>query len=90
MEFASKYQDRGLQVVGVSMDDRGFQSVKPFLAEKKLNYPVVIGDEKLAKLYGVESMPETVLIDGSGKIAALHLGLVDRQSLEREIRTLLN
>lgn len=90
MEFASKYQDRGLQVVGVSMDDRGFKSVKPFLAEKKLNYPVVIGDEKLAKLYGVESMPETVLIDGSGKIAALHLGLVDRQSLEREIRTLLN
>jgi hypothetical protein len=55
-----------------------------------MNYPVVIGSTALAKLYGVESMPETVLIDGSGKIAAFHVGLVDKHSLEHEIGTLLN
>jgi peroxiredoxin len=90
IEFENKYRDRGFQVVGVSMDDDGFRSVKPFSLEHKLSYPVVIGNERLAKLYGVESMPETVLIDRSGRIAAFHLGLVDQSALEREIRTLLD
>jgi peroxiredoxin len=90
VEFQSRYKDRGFTVIGVSMDDDGFQAVRPFLLEKKLNYPVVIGNQRLVKLYGVESMPETVLIDGRGRIAAFHLGLVDKPSLEREIRTLLD
>lgn len=90
MDFQNKYKDQGFTVIGVSMDEDGFRSVAPFLEEEKLNYPVVIGNAKLARDYGVESMPETLLIDGSGRIAAFHLGLVDRPSLEREIRALLH
>ena len=90
MEFEDRYKDRGFTVIDVSMDYNGFKSVVPFCAMKKMNYPVVIGDPNLAKLYGVESMPETLLIDGSGKIAALHVGVVEKDGLEREIRTLLN
>lgn len=52
MEFQSKYKGRGLAVIGVSMDDDGWKSVRPFLREKQLNYPVVIGTQDLAKLYG--------------------------------------
>ena len=49
MEFADKYKADGLAVIGVSMDDEGWKVVKPFLAEKmKLNYPVIVGDAKLA------------------------------------------
>src|SRR5262245_32988675 len=44
MEFQDKYKERGLSVLGVSLDEDGWKSVKPFLAENKLNYPVVIGD----------------------------------------------
>ena len=71
------------------MDEGGFQAVDPFCTMKKINYPVVIGNERLTKLYGVESMPETVLIDGAGKIAAFHVGVLDKDALEREIQTLL-
>src|SRR4051794_40570190 len=31
MEFERKYKDRGFAVLGVSMDDDGWQSVKPFI-----------------------------------------------------------
>ena len=51
--------------------------------------PVVIGNEALAKQYGVDSLPMTLLIDRDGKIAASHVGLVDKQKIENEIRTLL-
>src|ERR1700741_713914 len=45
MEFENKYQGSGLSVIGVSMDEDGWKAVKPFIEQKKLNYPVVIGDE---------------------------------------------
>jgi peroxiredoxin len=90
MELQNKYKDKGLMVIGVSMDDDGFKSVAPFCTMKGMKYPVVIGSAELAKRYGVESMPETVLVDGSGKIAAMHTGVVDKKVLEREIRTLLD
>lgn len=89
MEFERQYKDSGLAVIGVSMDDDGWKSVKPFLEQKKLNYTVVIGNEDLAKQYGLASMPMTVLIDREGKIAALHTGMVDKAACEAEIRKLL-
>jgi cytochrome c biogenesis protein CcmG/thiol:disulfide interchange protein DsbE len=89
MEFESRFKDSGLVVIGVSMDDDGWKSVKPYLELKKMNYPVVIGSENLAKQYGLASMPMTVLIDRKGKIAALHTGVVDKAACEDEIRKIL-
>ena len=89
MEFARKYKDSGLAVIGVSMDDDGWKSVKPFLEENKLNYPVVIGNADLGKLYQVDNMPVTLLIDRDGKIADSHAGVVGKIVFENEIQTLL-
>jgi hypothetical protein len=44
MEFASKYKKSGLSALGVSMDEDGWKSVKPFLQQHKINYPMVIGN----------------------------------------------
>jgi peroxiredoxin len=89
MEFQNKYKNEGLSVLGVSMDDDGWKSVKPFLDEKKVNYPVVIGDWDLAARFGISSLPATLLIDRSGKIADLHIGMVGKDAFEKEIRMLL-
>jgi peroxiredoxin len=90
MEFQNKYKESGLSVVGVSVDEDGWKSVKPFLEEKKLNYPVVIGNWELAKLFGVDNaLPVTWLIDRAGKIADLHAGMVHKGAFEGEIQILL-
>lgn len=89
MEFESTYRDHGLAVIGVSMDSDGWKSVKPYLAKKKLNYPVVIGSEQLANRYGLDAMPMTVLIDRAGKIVQTHSGVVDKAACEHEIVELL-
>lgn len=90
VEFQDKYRDAGLSAVGVSMDGDGWKVVKPFLAEHKVNYPIVIADDDLSKLYKIEQMPVTLLIDRNGKIADWHVGMVDRAVFESEIRTLLD
>lgn len=91
MEFQDKYKADGLSAIGVSLDDDGWKSVKPFLQEHKINYPIVIGNwDTMGKSFGFNSMPATFLIDRAGKIADAHVGMVNKDAFEKEIQTLLN
>ncbi len=89
VEFYKKYHSQGLAVIGVSMDDEGMKVVKPFLSQKGIEYPVVIGNEGLAKQYNLTSMPMTLLIDRNGKVAVSHTGVVDKAGFESHIQELL-
>ena len=88
-ELESQYKARGLEVVGVSVDDDGWKSVRPFVEKNPVPYPVVIGDLALQKRYGVVAMPMTVLIDREGKVAGMHLGIAGNEVWEREIEALI-
>jgi peroxiredoxin len=88
--FENTYKDRRFSVVGVSMDDGGWKTVKPYIEQMKMSYRIVIGDDALAEKYGgVDSLPTTFLIDREGKIAATHTGLIGKSTYEKEIAQLL-
>ncbi len=88
-QWQRKYGPRGLRILGVSMDDDE-APVRRAYRKYGLNYPVVMGDEKLGELYGgVLGLPMTFLIDGSGRIRFQHEGATDPDLIEREMRALL-
>jgi peroxiredoxin len=90
IEFEQKHKDRGFAVLGISMDDGGWEVVRPFLARMNVNYRTLMGDETVAELYGgVASLPTSFLIDREGRIASAHLGLVSKSVYENEIEQLL-
>jgi len=90
MEIERQNKDKGFEVLGVAMDDEGWESVKPFLTEMKMNYRVVIGNDETAREYGgVDALPTTFLIDREGRIAAIHIGLADRRDFEDGVQQLL-
>jgi peroxiredoxin len=90
VEFQNKYKDRGLAVLGVSMDEDGWQTVRPFIAAQNMNYRVAIGTDQVTRRYGgIASLPTTFIIDQEGKIAAVHIGLVSKTNYAREILDLL-
>src|SRR5215469_9996798 len=90
MEFQNKYGQKGLAIVGASLDDDGWKSVKPYLRQHRINYRIVIGTLESAKQFGADKgMPVTLLIDRNGKIADVHSGMVDKDAFESEIQTLL-
>jgi len=90
IEFQRKYKDRGFSVLGVSMDEGGWQVVKPFVEDFKMNYPVVIGDDATAAAFdGVDVLPTTFIIDKQGRIVAKHMGLVSKDEMEKVIEDLL-
>ena len=89
IEFENSYKDRGFAVIGVSFDEEGWEVVRPFLEEQKVNYPVVLGDEELSARYDITALPKTLLIDREVEIALSHVGLVDKAEFEKQIRTIL-
>src|SRR5438067_4305229 len=59
VHWQEKYMDDGLSILAVSMDDDS-EPVKAFAGKLRLNYPVVMGDEKLGRAYGgVLGLPVT-------------------------------
>jgi peroxiredoxin len=88
-EFERKYSAKGLRVIGVSLDEDGWKTVKPYLSSANIPYQIVLGDQPLAKQYAIESMPDTFLIDRQGRIAAAYRGMVDRNNIESNIQTML-
>jgi peroxiredoxin len=90
MDMQRKNKDKGFEVLGVAMDDEGWEAVKPFLADLGVNYRVVIGNDSTAESYGgVDALPTTFLIDRDGKIAAVHVGLASKRDFEDGIQELL-
>ena len=90
IEFEQNYKDRGFAVLGVSMDDDGWDAVKPYLQQRKVNYRVVLGNDQVAQNYGgIDSLPTTFVIDRDGRIASTHVGLVSRRDYDAEVQQLL-
>ena len=89
-DFQRKYRDQGFEVIGVSMDEEGWQVVKPFVSEAGINYRIVIGDDSTAQLYGgVDALPTAFVIDRDGKIAAVHVGLTSKGEIQHGIEEVL-
>ena len=90
VSLQKQYADKGLVIVGVSLDEKGPGVVKPFVAKMGINYPVVMGDPKTAADYGgIAVVPTTFVIDRNGKVAAEHQGDAERATFEAEIKPLL-
>jgi cytochrome c biogenesis protein CcmG, thiol:disulfide interchange protein DsbE len=89
IEFQNQYGPRGLQVLGISLDDDS-KPVYKFRDEFKVDYPIAIGNAKLAESYGgVLGLPISFVIDPQGRIVAKHIGAVDLSKIEQEIQRLL-
>ncbi|MGD1089831.1 MAG: TlpA disulfide reductase family protein [Verrucomicrobiota bacterium] len=91
IELQKKYQAQGLAVVGVSVDQASSDTVKSFVQQMGINYPVVLADTKVVTAYGgIAGLPTTFIIDRTGRIVKQHLGFTEKEEIETEIKSLLN
>lgn len=90
VELQNKYSERGLQIIGVSMDD-SVDPVRAFAQQFHMNYPVVLGNAKLGEEYGgVLGLPIAFLLDQDGRIVKKHIGATAIDVFDREIAPLLS
>ncbi len=91
IEFQQKYGPKGLQVVGISVDDP-VDKLAPYVKEMGMNYPVLqgLGHDAVQDAYGpILGIPVSVMISRDGKICATHTGLTGKDVFAAEIESLL-
>jgi peroxiredoxin len=85
-----KYGRAGLVMVGVSLDRAGPEVVKKFITDQKINYQIVLGDEKIAEAFGgVEAIPTTFIIDRQGTIRYRKVGAMPAGEFEAVVTPFL-
>jgi thiol-disulfide isomerase/thioredoxin len=90
IEAYSKYKSKGLVIIGISLDQDGWTKVTPYVAQSKINYPVVLGDETVVRNYGgFNAIPTTFIVDKSGNIVDQQTGTMSLKQLESKLKPLL-
>jgi thiol-disulfide isomerase/thioredoxin len=91
VKLQEKYKDKGLVIIGVSLDQAGPDVVKKFIGDFHLNYQVVMGDEAVVQAFGgVEGIPTTFIIDRTGKIRDKKVGAMETAEYEQVLLQYLN
>jgi thiol-disulfide isomerase/thioredoxin len=83
------YGSNGLVVLGISLDEGDWDSVKSFTSEYGITYPVLKGTEDVSEKYLVRTIPLLVVVNKDGMITRQFLGDGNEEVIEKEIKTLL-
>jgi len=90
VSLQKKYGEKGLVVVGLSLDAEGAGVVKPFAQEYHVNYPMLIANAKIASQFGgVIGIPTTFVLDRQGRIVKKFVGRMELKTFEEAVQPLL-
>lgn len=90
-EVAEAYKDKGVVLFGVNQAEKE-ETIRAFLKKRNLKLTVALDrDGEVGRLYGVEGIPQTVLIDKRGIVQAVHVGLLPnlKAKLSEELDAIL-
>jgi len=90
VELYDEYKNKGLEVIGVSLDSNPEKALPPFIEEYDINYTMLVSDRGVTDSYGgVRSIPTTFVIDREGRIRKKYIGYRDKNVFEKDIEELL-
>lgn len=79
-----------LQIIGVSLDHGPANQVRQFVHEYRVNYPVVMNDARMTRLFpALSGLPVSFVLDRDAKIVDQYIGRMPRSTYEAEIRRLI-
>jgi peroxiredoxin len=91
VKLYEKYKGAGFVLLGVNVDEDPKAAVA-LATRLGVTFPVLFDAEKtVSRLYALDSMPATVLIDRDGRVRHLHRGYRDgmEATYERQVRELV-
>jgi peroxiredoxin len=72
-----RFRDAGLVILAIS--DEKADKVRPFVAEKKMSYPVLLDPGTIHKMFRVEGIPKNFVYDREGKLVAQSIDMRTRK-----------
>lgn len=90
VELQTKYREKGLVFVGLSLDEAGPEVVRKFVKARKMNYPIGLADSDVQSAFGgFEAIPTTFVIDREGRIRYKKKGVLAKAEFEAVLTPLL-
>jgi thiol-disulfide isomerase/thioredoxin len=92
VDLQNQYRPQGLEIIGIALDEDATRvEIAEFTDNLRVNYVVLIGNEKVAESYGgIPAMPDTFFIGRDGKIVDRIIGLKGKGELEDSIKKALD
>jgi thiol-disulfide isomerase/thioredoxin len=89
VELVEKYKAQKFTVLGISVDDKP-EDLRPFAAEFKMNYPVLVGlgHDDIQEHYGAGALPVSWFIRADGTVDYKHMGTQSKQWFEDRVKRL--
>jgi peroxiredoxin len=82
VEVYAANKDKGLEILGFSVDRMTADNLLPFVSKAKINYPVALADARIVQDYEPgDYIPATIIIDKKGILRHRHVGLMDKSTL---------
>ena len=91
-EMQKKYEDKGVAVLGASVDDEKSQpQIQPFAENNKIPFPLLVGatSDQMKQLQLGEAIPATAFFDADGKLIGRVLGELQKSDLEKRLEWML-
>jgi len=88
IKLQEKYKDQ-LQIIGISDDDDPPAAVKKWADAHGMNYPIVMSNDELRKVFaGVAALPTSFILNRESKMVMRHVGMLQAPVTEAETRHL--
>ena len=88
VRLSKDYKAKGLEVVGVSLDQGGKGVIEEFVAEYEVPYPILLPVPGSA-ITRIEPIPTTLLVDRQGRLAKKYVGAVPESIIKKDVESLL-
>jgi cytochrome c biogenesis protein CcmG/thiol:disulfide interchange protein DsbE len=84
----NKYKSKGVEFLGISLDSQlDIDELADFVAENEITYQIILDDGNLDHAFGgVGAIPTTFIIGKNFKVKEMHVGSLDKASLEKLIK----
>ncbi len=96
IELYDTYNDRGLEVFGISLDSHfNARRLNKFVEgyERRIPYPIIHdARSEIRRMYGISTLPTTIIVDPSGKVKLFHIGFTkkDKELISEYISQLMS
>ena len=90
ISLQNEFGPQGLAVIGVSMDQNGEGPVQKLIEKTGINYPVVMGDDKISRDFGgIFGIPASFLVDQSGTVRKRFNGWTSHEAFVEGVKQVL-
>ena len=86
LELYEKYKDQGVVVLGVNCWDEPLRTVREYVEDQKITFPILLNGSRVAQKYRVMVVPSLFWIDRQGHVVGHHAGFHEAMADEFEAK----